>query len=221
MQQQHFLTFGLPRFTLWQKTMLAFSSFTLPMKFAPLAFAAALLCALPARAIPVSDWRAEDLLMQAQEIRKELALNDNQRLLWEQSERKTRSILRARKERREALDAAAKAVSTDAAGDLRSLAAPLDADAAATQAEDLALRETWLTVNDALDDTQRAKVLAQVRSTLERQPGGPGGEGKPERGSRPEGGGRGRGPGGGGGMPGGGSASGGGGISLGGNRGGF
>ncbi len=193
------------------------------MKFLPFAFAAALLCALPAaRAIPISDWRAEDLLMQAPEIRKELALNENQRLLWEQSERKTRTILRARKERREALDAAAKALAADAAGDLRTLSAPLDADAAATQSEDLDLRETWLTMNDALDDTQRAKLMAQVRSTLERQPGGPGGEGRSERGSRPEGGGgRGRGPGGGGGMPGGGGASGGGGISLGGSRGGF
>ncbi len=193
------------------------------MKFLPLAFAAALLCSLPAaKAIPISDWRAEDLLMQAPEIRKELALNENQRLLWEQSERKTRSILRARKERREALDAAAKALAASDSGDLRTLSAPFDADAAATQSEDLALRETWLTMNDALDDTQRAKVLAHVRSTLERQPSGPGGEGRTERGSRPEGGGRGRGPGGGGGgMPGGGSASGGGGISLGGSRGGF
>ena len=192
------------------------------MKFLPFAFSAALLCTLPAaRAIPVTDWRADDLLMQAPEIRKELALNENQRLLWEQSERKTRTILRARKERREALDAAAKTAAVDTAGDLRALSAPLDADAAATQAEDLALRETWLTVNDALDDAQRAKVLAHVRSLLERQPGGPGGEGRSERGSRPEGGGgRGRGPGGGGGMPGGGGASGGG-VSLGGSRGGF
>lgn len=193
------------------------------MKFLPFAFAAALFCALPAaRAIPISDWRAEDLLIQAPEIRKELALNENQRLLWEQCERKTRTILRARKERRETLDAAAKTVSTDAAGDLRALSAPLDADAAATQAEDLALRETWLLMNDALDDSQRARLMAQVRSMLERQPGGPGGEGRQERGSRPEGGGGGRGrggPGGGGGMPGGASPSGG--ISVGGSRGGF
>ncbi len=191
------------------------------MKLLPFAFTAALFCALPAaKAIPIADWRAEDLLMQAPEIRKELVLNENQRLLWEQSERKTRTILRARKERREALDAVAKTVSADAAGDLRTLAAPLDADAAATQGEDLALRETWLLMNDALDDSQRARLMAHVRSMLERQPGGPGGEGRQERGSRPEGGSRGRGrPGGGGGMPGGASPSGG--ISVGGSRGGF
>lgn len=189
------------------------------MKRLPLALATALLFSLPAaRAIPIADWRAEELLMQLPEVKKELALNDNQRLLWEQSERKTRTILRARKERREALDAAVKTLSADNAADLRSLGAPLDADAAATQAEDLALRETWLTVNDALDDAQRAKVLAHVRSMLERQPGGPGGEGRPERGGRPEGGGRGRGAGGG--MPGGGGPSGGG-ISIGGSRSGF
>lgn len=193
------------------------------MKRLPLALATALLFCLPAaRAIPISDWRADELLMQAPEIRKELALNENQRLLWEQSERKTRTILRTRKERREALDAAARALAGDPAGDLRTLAAPLDADAAATQAEDLALRETWLLMNDALDDAQRTRLLAHVRSTLERQPGGRGGEGKPERGNRPEGGGRGRGgPGGAGGMPGGGSPSGSGGINIGGSRGGF
>lgn len=190
------------------------------MKRLPLSLAAALLFSLPAaRAIPITDWRADELLMQAPEIRKELALNENQRLLWEQSERKTRTILRARKERREALDAAAKALAGNPAGDLRTLSAPLDADAAATQAEDLTLRETWLSMNDALDDAQRAKVTAHVRSMLERQPGGPDGEGKPERGSRPEGGGRGRGPGGG--MPGGGGPSGGGGIAIGGSRSGF
>jgi len=188
------------------------------MKRLPLAFAlaACLTIALPAaRAIPIADWRAEDLLMQLPDAKRELGLNDNQRLLWEQSERKTRTILRARSERRAALDAAAKTAGTEPGADLRSLSAPLDADAAATQAEDLALRETWLTVNDALDDVQRAKVLARVRSMLERQPGKEVREGRPERGGgggggRPEGGGRGAGPGG----PGGG-------ISLGGSRGGF
>lgn len=193
------------------------------MKRLPLALATALLFCLPAaQAIPISDWRADELLMQAPEIRKELALNENQRLLWEQSERKTRTILRTRKERREALDAAARTLAGDPAGELRTLAAPLDADAAATQAEDLALRETWLLMNDALDDAQRAKLMAHVRSMLERQPGDPGGEGRQERGKRPEGGGRGRGgPGGAGGMPGGGSPSGSGSINIGGSRGGL
>lgn len=193
------------------------------MKRLPLALATALLFCLPAvQAIPISDWRADELLMQAPEIRKELALNENQRLLWEQSERKTRTILRTRKERREALDAAARTLAADPAAELRTLAAPLDADAAATQAEDLALRETWLLMNDALDDAQRAKLMAHVRSMLERQPGDPGGEGRQERGKRPEGGGRGRGgPGGAGGMPGGGSPSGSGSINIGGSRGGF
>jgi len=191
------------------------------MKRLPLAIATALLLCLPAaRAIPISDWRADDLLMQAPEIRKELGLNENQRLLWEQSERKTRTILRTRKERREALDAAARTLAGAPAGELRTLSAPLDADAAATQAEDLALRETWLLVNDALDDAQRARLMAHLRSLLERQPGAPGGEGRPERGNRPEGAGRGRGgPGGAGGMPGGGNPTGG--VSIGGSRGGF
>jgi hypothetical protein len=137
--------------------------------------------------------------MQAADAKKELGLNENQNLLWEQSVRKTRAILRARKERRELVDAAARKAAVDTAADLRSLAAPLEDDAALSQIEDRQLRETWLTLNDALNDQQRAVVLARVRSTLERQPPGPGDrrEGSPERGGgKPEGGGRGQGPGG-------------------------
>jgi hypothetical protein len=48
------------------------------MKRLPIAVATALLfCLTPLRAIPITDWRAEDLLMQAPDIRKELALNEN------------------------------------------------------------------------------------------------------------------------------------------------
>ncbi|RZJ84092.1 MAG: hypothetical protein EOO64_04700, partial [Massilia sp.] len=68
------------------------------MKLATFALAAAFLCTQQlAYAIPIADWRADDLLMQATDVKKELALTGNQDLLWEQSMRKTRAILRLRK----------------------------------------------------------------------------------------------------------------------------
>jgi hypothetical protein len=166
------------------------------MKRPALTLAVALLFAQSALAFPIPDWRAEELLMQAPEAKKELGLTGNQNLLWEQSIRKTRAILRLRKERREALDAAARKTAAEPGAELRTLAAALQDDAASVHDEDKELREVWFTMNDALDDRQRALVLARFRSMLERQPHEPGsGEGRPERAGKPEGG-RGRGPGG-------------------------
>lgn len=188
------------------------------MKLATFAIAAAFLCTQPlAYAVPITDWRADDLLMQAPEIKKELGLTDNQNRLWEQSMRKTRAILRLRKERRDDIDAAAKKLANEPSAELRGLAGALADEAASVHDEDKELREIWFTMNDALDDRQRTLVLARFRSILERQPPGPGaGEGRREGGGKPEGGGRGgRGPGG---MPGGG-APGGGNMSIGMGRG--
>lgn len=171
------------------------------MKLATFALASAFLCIQPlAHAVPVTDWRADELLLQAPGIKKELGLTDNQSLLWEQSMRKTRALLRLRKERRDELDAAARRTVGEPGAELRTLAAALQDDVAAVHDEDKELREIWFTMNDALDDRQRGLVLARFRSLLERQPAEPGkGEGRPERGGgKPEGGGRGgRGPGGG------------------------
>ncbi|VXB17513.1 hypothetical protein [Massilia sp. 9I] len=187
------------------------------MKLATFALAAAFLCTQSlAYAVPVTDWRADELLMQAPEIKKELGLTDNQNLLWEQSLRKTRAILRLRKERRDELDAASRKLAAEPGVEIRTLAAALADDAASVHDEDKELREIWFTMNDALDDRQRALVLVRFRSMLERQPPGPG-EGRPERGSKPEGGERG----GRGGRngPGGASPSGGGSIGMGMGRG--
>ena len=163
------------------------------MKLATFALATAFLCTHSlAYAVPVTDWRADELLMQAPEIKTELGLTDNQNLLWEQSMRNTRSILRLRKERRDELDAAARKLAAEPTAEPRTLARALADDAASVHDEDKELREIWFTMNDALDDRQRALVLARVRSMLERQPPGPG-EGRPERSGKPEGGERGRG----------------------------
>jgi hypothetical protein len=79
--------------------------------------------------------------------------------------------------------------------ELRELGSLVDAEEAATLAEDKQLRELWLTVNDALDDNQRRQVLAFMGEQMQRVDGGEGhgGPGNREEGGRGRGGMRGRG----------------------------
>lgn len=186
------------------------------MNLRPLARAAALALILhagTAAASPVMDLRADDLLAMAPELRKALALNANQQLLWQQSEQRTRALLRERQGRRERLQAQAAALAKNQGAELRELGTAADTEAAATAREDQALRAQWLLLNDALDDRQRAVVLRFLGDQLERvrdaaPPRGEGGrEGGPGGREGGQGGGRGR-PGGGMGSPGGNAAGG-------------
>ena len=169
-----------------------------------------------AAASPLMDLRTDDLLAMAPELRKALALNANQQLLWQQSEARTRAILRERQGRRERLQAQATALAQDPGAELRTLDTAADAEAQASAAEDKALREQWLLLNDALDDRQRTQVLRFLADQLERvRDGGParGEEGGKREGGREGGPG---GPGGGRGRPGGGMGGMQGGVSVGG-----
>ncbi|MFC5477595.1 hypothetical protein [Massilia suwonensis] len=158
-----------------------------------------------AAAAPLMDLRAEDVLPMAAQLRTELALNANQQLLWQQSEARTRALLRERQTRRERLQAQAVQLSGRPDAELRELGSAADAEAAASAAEDGQLRAIWLTMNDALDDRQRAKVLRFLADQLERvrdgappaREGGAGREGGRGGPGTGPGGGRGRGGGGG------------------------
>lgn len=178
------------------------------------ALAAALLMAGPAVALPMMEMRAQDLLMMAPALKDSLKLNANQQTLWQQTESRTRTLLRERQSRAERMQAASLQALQGKDVELRDLAGALDAESAAGLAEEKQLREWWLTVNDALDETQRRTVAVFLAEQLQRKPEGPGGGngGAP----RSDGGHRG-GPGGGG--PGGGMGGGignmGGGISIG------
>ena len=69
------------------------------MKLTSLARAAALALLLHAGlagATPVMDLRADDLLALAPELRTALGLSANQQRLWQQSESRTRALLRER-----------------------------------------------------------------------------------------------------------------------------
>lgn len=158
----------------------------------------------PAFAVPVMDLRSEDLLPMASEFRKSLNLNANQSTLWAKVESQSKALLRERQARRERLQEATKAGLQAQNVELRDLQAGLEAEQAATAAEDRRLREWWLGINDALDDSQRTAAAKFLVDQLVRMqegpgtarserpaggegghhggPGGPGGRGGPGRG---------------------------------------
>lgn len=149
----------------------------------------------PAFAVPVFDMHAEDFLPIADDLRKALNLNPNQQILWQQTESKTRNLLRERKVRRDRLQVATQAGTQGANVELRDLTKAIDEETNAAAAEEKLLREWWLTVNDALNESQRKIVAQQVSEHLLRvqdNGGGPrvGGERKEEGGGERRGGGR-------------------------------
>ena len=141
-------------------------------------FALAIGSAVPSFAVPLMDMRVDDLLFMSADVKKSLNLTPNQQTLWNQVEGRSRSILRERQRRREALQEQAKAMVARPDVELRDLNRAIDAESATTATEDKQLREAWLEVNDALDDKQRAQVTTFIGEQLMRvvPEGRPGGE---------------------------------------------
>ncbi|MBV7538499.1 hypothetical protein KW842_22230 [Duganella sp. sic0402] len=131
-------------------------------------------------ALPLMEMKAEDYLPMAAELKKTLNLNANQQTLWAQTETKTRNLLRARKERREHLQAATLAGARGANVELRDLAKAVEEESNASTGEEKLLREWWLTVNDALSESQRQVVAQMLAEQLQRVQES-GGGGRPER----------------------------------------
>ena len=129
---------------------------------------ALLLPAGAALAAPVMEMRAEDLLPMAPHLRSTLELNPNQLLLWQQSEARTRTLLRERQARRERLQKGAIQLAAREDAELRELGLAVETEAAASAQEDAQLRSLWLMMNDALDDNQRRTVLRFLADQLER-----------------------------------------------------
>lgn len=124
--------------------------------------------ALPGSATPLAEMRAEDLLPMAQEFRKTLNLNANQQTLFNQVENKTRAVLRERQSRRERLQQQASTSLAQPNAELRQLAQAMDAETAATAAEETQLRAQWMDLVDALNDSQRQAVLTLVLEQMQR-----------------------------------------------------
>ncbi|XLZ68516.1 hypothetical protein ABT364_18465 [Massilia sp. SR12] len=168
------------------------------------------MAAAPAFAVPLMELRSEDLVPMAAEFRKSLNLNANQSTLWSKVESQSKALLRERSARRDRLQEATRQRLQAQNVELRELQAGLEAEQAASAAEDRQLREWWLGINDALDDSQRQAVAKFLTDQLVRVEGAGGTRGERPAGERGEGGHRG-GPGGRGSMggPGGGGAAGG------------
>jgi hypothetical protein len=131
-------------------------------------FALAVGSAAPSFAVPIMDLRAEDLVPMASELKQTLNLTDNQQTLFTQVESRSRAILRDRLHRREALQDQAKAILAKPDVELRELNKLVEAEGAASSAEDKQLRELWLGFNDALDDKQRHQVAVLLNEQLMR-----------------------------------------------------
>lgn len=145
-------------------------------------FALAFGSAVPSFAVPLMDMRAEDLVPMASQFKEALNLDANQQTLFSQVEGRSRSVLRERTRRREALQEQAKAILAKPDVELRDLNKLVEAENAASSAEDKQLRELWLGFNDALTDKQRLQVATLLGEQLMRvEP-----EGRPgaERGNR-------------------------------------
>lgn len=140
------------------------------------ALALLLAAATPVFATPVMDMRAEDLLAMAADFRKELNLNANQQTLWQQTESRTRTLLRERQSRREKMQLASRTALDGQDVELRELAGALDMESAVTASEEQQLRAWWLVVNDALNETQRRQVALFIAEQMQRMPGREGGE---------------------------------------------
>jgi uncharacterized membrane protein YgcG len=115
------------------------------------------------------EMRAEDYLPMAAELKKSLNLNANQQIAVAQTETKTRNLLRERKARREQMQAALL--------DGRRARMPncaiwqgVEEEATSAANEEKQLREWWLTVNDALTESQRQTVVQLVAEQLLRVP---------------------------------------------------
>jgi hypothetical protein len=131
-------------------------------------FALALSGSAASMAIPLMDMRAEDMLPMIFELRPQLHLNANQQTLWQQVETRSRAILRARVDRRARMQEQARAMLEKKDVELRELNAIIEAETGMSAAEDKQLRELWLNVNDALDDSQRRQVTTFATEQMQR-----------------------------------------------------
>jgi hypothetical protein len=141
------------------------------------------LLAIEVNATMVMDLRPEQLALAGGDLEKSMTLNPNQRTLWRQVTAKARDVLRVRQSRREKLQADVKARLADDQSELRDVNSWIDVEADLSAKEDKQLRELWLTVNDALDDSQRSMLRQLLLDQLERASDA----GQAPRGNRDEG----------------------------------
>jgi hypothetical protein len=123
---------------------------------------------LSALAIPAMDAQLDDLMMQAIDVKQSLNLTPNQQTLWRQVEGKMHAIAEARRRRRDQLQSDMRKGVADSTTELRDLAKQFEVEEDLSYQENKQLRELFLTVNDALDDVQRKRILVLLSDQLQR-----------------------------------------------------
>ena len=147
--------FFLPRFTHY-------------LRAAALSLSLLTLTPLSARATPLMDLFPEDIISTVQQLKPELNLNPNQQILWRQTEQKTLVIVRQHQLRRDRLQAETAHNMSKPGFELRELGRAVEQESTLSEDDNRQLRELWLTVADALDDTQRQAVQSFIADRLQR-----------------------------------------------------
>ncbi|MFZ6722335.1 hypothetical protein [Undibacterium sp. Ji49W] len=119
-----------------------------------------------AHANPVMDLRFDGLLAKANELKKELNLNANQQVLWQQTENKLQAMRRQRDIRRERMQVELEQRLEQNNVELRELTPQIEQEEQTTEQENKQMRELVLTINDALDDKQRQMLQMFLLSSL-------------------------------------------------------
>src|ERR1700732_2527466 len=96
-------------------------------------------------ATQVMDFRGEDVIPMAEELKPTLKLDANQETLWRHVEAKTRVIVREQQRRTQQLQASANQQMANPNVELRDLTPAIESDAALSSSENKQLRELWLT----------------------------------------------------------------------------
>jgi hypothetical protein len=146
------------------KTVLTLCAICLPVATA--------FIALPAKATSVMDMRFESMLAKAADLKRELNLNANQQMLWQQTENKLQSIQHQREVRRERLQAELDLRLEKNGMELRDVNPQIEQEEQTSAAENKQIRELVFTMNDALDDKQRQIMQTFWVTSLRASPEG-------------------------------------------------
>lgn len=158
-------------------------SFLIPRRLQRLALASLISLGLScqAHAMALTDLDAADILPMVAQLKEDLHLNPNQQILWQQTTQRTRTLVHQRQIRRDRLQADTAARLHQPAMEFADLAVAAAREAELSEAENRQLRELWLTVADALDDTQRRIAQDYIADRMQRVSGPEGGGKSPER----------------------------------------
>ena len=130
-------------------------------------FAASMLTA-SAYAVDVWEFSAQDVLPILTEFKSTSKLSANQQTLWLQMEAKTKAILRIREDRRHEIQSSIKKRLQEKSPELRDLVPSMNRDDEVSAQENQELRESWMTVYDALNDRQRDMLTVLISDQLAR-----------------------------------------------------